>query len=119
MAVEVSYVEGSTLPDLEVWWPDPDGSGDLVDFSTGYTFSVVVGRRSAVEFTKSSGLTGAAGSGDGSEPADVPNLTVQWSASDLGALTPGLYTLELVATRDGDSRVRRRQARLRIERSVA
>jgi hypothetical protein len=90
----VSYHSTADRPVLQLWLQDDDGT--LIDFSSGYTFSLKIGEPgSAALLTKSSSITGAAGAG--TEPTGTPNVTVTWTAGEL-ALTPGNYTGQLTAT---------------------
>jgi hypothetical protein len=86
-------------PELKFWLLDDAAA--LVDLSTGYTFTFKIGipGQTAV-FTKTTGLTGAAGSG--TEPTGTPNLTATFAAGDLDSLTKGLYRWQ-VAARTGAS----------------
>lgn len=82
---------------LQIWWTI---SGDLVDFTTGYTFTLKLSLASApatVLFTKTTGFTGAAGTG--TSQSGTPNLTVEWATSgELNDLTKEKpYRLEIVA----------------------
>lgn len=98
---KLRYASSADRPALELWLYDDDGT--LIDFSTGYSFVLKIGRRGfAALLTKSSGIAGAAGSG--SEPTGTPNVTVTWSAGEL-ALTPGKYLLQLTATSSSLDRV--------------
>lgn len=73
-----------------------DGTGDLIDFSTGYTFSFKIGEVSASALLiKTSGITGAATS---------PNITIAWAAGELD-LAPGTYLWQLTATTSSADRV--------------
>lgn len=92
-----SYIQGADLPDLTFEWRDRNGT--LIDFSTGHTFVLKLGTPgAAATLTKSTGITGA---------ATVPNVTVAWATSgELNTLTPGVYTLDLIATRTSDSKQR-------------
>lgn len=106
----VEYVVGADLPSLSIEWRDDNGN--LIDFSTGWSFAVKVGRPSdeVTEFTKTTGITGA---------ATVPNVIVQWSTvGELNSLTPGTYTCQIVATRQSDSRQRIMEMRLRMRRAL-
>lgn len=107
--MSASYVLGDELGDLAIAWYDRNG--DLIDFSTGWTFSVKVGQvGSAALFTKSSGITGA---------ATDPNVTVAWATSgELNSLSAGVYTFQIAATRVADSKVRTRQGEIRITGAV-
>lgn len=98
----ISYKTSAEKPDLQVWWSDDDD--ELVDFSSGYTFSLKVGQPgSTAVLTKTTGIVGAAGSGTPGA-AGTPNLVVTWSAGEL-ALTAGSYALEITATTGGLDRV--------------
>lgn len=96
----IRYHSSAERPSLELWLEDDDGT--LIDFSSGYTFSVKIGTIAATLLTKTTGITGAAGSG--SEPSGAPNLTVAWTAGELD-ITPGAYTLQVTATTSGLDRV--------------
>ena len=80
------YHTTSERPAITYWYRV---NRTLIDFSTGYTFTVVVttldGETTLI--TKTSGITGAAGSG--TETDGTPNLTVTWGAGELAALTAG------------------------------
>lgn len=95
--MSVPYTQGAELPDLTFEWRDSTGA--LIDFSSGYTFVLKLGTPGqAAVLTKSTGITGA---------ATNPNVTVVWATSgELNTLTPGVYTLQLIATRSSDSKQR-------------
>ena len=101
MALE--YTIGDELGDSGIYWKDGDGA--LIDFSTGYTFSLKVydGATTAL-FTKTTGITGAAGS----LTTPTPNVVVAWAiTAELTTITtPGTYPLRLTATRTADSKTR-------------
>ena len=100
----LEYHSSASLPNVELWLQDDDGT--LVDFSSGYTFSLKIGAKGAAAvLTKSSGITGAAGSG--SEPDGTANVTIAWSDGELANIDPGPYTWQLTctATSGGKDRV--------------
>ncbi|MCA1569293.1 MAG: hypothetical protein LC798_03015 [Chloroflexi bacterium] len=99
------YHTGADLPDLALTWLDTAGA--LIDFSSGYTFVAKVGTRAGVtSFVKTTGITGA---------ATDPNVTIAWSTSgELNALAPGIYTLQVTATRTADAKERILEGTLRI-----
>jgi len=108
----VAYVIGDELDPLAVWWT---ASGTLVDFSAPHTFSATMFDIDALTTNvfgsaKTTGFTGAAGSGN-QLIGGTPNLTVTWATSgELNAVTvPGLYVLQIVATRTADNRQRTAQ----------
>ena len=97
----VSFYRSAERPSLSLWLSD--SAGVLIDFSSGYTFSLKVGvPGSAALLTKTSGITGAVGSGVA--PTGTPNVTVAWSADELN-LAPMGYTWQLTATTGGLGRV--------------
>lgn len=97
----IRYHKTADRPALKLWLFDDDGT--LIDFSSGYTFSLKIGNSgSAALLTKTSNITGAAGSG--TEPTGTPNVTVTWTAGEL-ALTPNEYECELTATTSSLDRV--------------
>lgn len=106
----VTYIHGADLPDLTVTWRDSDG--DVINFSSGYTFSALVGKvGEAAEFAKSTGFTGA---------ATVPNLTVAWAATgELNDLDPKqTYRVVITARRTADGKERKMTAALHIADTV-
>lgn len=97
----LSWPRSAERPGAEFWWVDD--AGELIDFSSGYTFSLKIGPRGGTALlTKTTGITGAAGAGV--EPTGTPNIVVTWSAGELD-LTPGVYRLELTATTSSTDRV--------------
>lgn len=96
----LSYHKNAERPAAKLWLFDDDGT--LIDFSSGYTFSFKIGVvGSAAVLTKTSNITGAAGSG--TEPTGTPNVTITWTAGEL-ALTPKVYTWQLVCSTGGVDR---------------
>lgn len=92
----IVYTLGADLPDLAITWRD--SSDTLIDFSTGHTFTVKIGRPGATAFvTKTLGITGA---------ATAPNVSISWSITDLASLAAGIYTIQIVARRIVDSKDR-------------
>lgn len=88
------YHQTQEDPAYAVEWRD--GTGELIDFSTGYTFTVsLIDGAGTTALTKATGIAGA---------ATRPNITVAWSANELD-LTPGFYRLHLKATVAGRDRV--------------
>lgn len=92
--------QGQELPARTIDWYDADGTP--VDFSSGWTFTVKVSAIAAPTttlVTKTSGITGA---------ATVPNVTIDWSTSELSSLTAAgaRYVVRLIARRTADSKDR-------------
>lgn len=97
MSVQLRYTAGDARPVTDLWWLDDDG--DLIDFSSGYTFVLKIGDPgSPALLTKSSGIAGAVGAG--SEPDGTPNVVVTWAAGELD-IAPGVYAFQLRATTGG------------------
>lgn len=91
---------GQELPALPLEWLDKDGS--VIDFSSGWTFTVKLSTQTAptvAVLTKTSGITSAATS---------PNVTIDWTTSELASLTAGgtVYELRVIARRTADSKDR-------------
>lgn len=94
MASRLQWHQNAELPQLRVWWEDDDGN--LVDFSAGVvSWEVKIGDAGGCsQLLKTSGITGAVGSGI--ESTGTPNVTVDWSAGELD-ITPDIYTLQITA----------------------
>lgn len=104
----VPYLLGAELPDLEIRWED--SSKAVIPFSSGYTFSALVGLEgSPALITKTSGFVGA---------DTAPNLRVSWAVGELDALTPGLIYELLITAERGDNKVRRMVVQLVVEDTV-
>ena len=96
------YRKDQELPAVPLEWRD--ANDDLIDFSTGWTFTVklaLLTAPSTVLVTKSSGIAGAATS---------PNISIDWSTSDFSTLTPAesgtSYVAHVYARRTADSKDR-------------
>jgi hypothetical protein len=89
------YRADQETPSFAVAWSDRDGN--LIDFSTGYTFELKLVHRTTgtLALTKTSGITGAATS---------PNIIAAWSSGEL-AITPGPYRVHITATTGGADRM--------------
>lgn len=100
---ELRYYLGDELGDAELTWNDSDGT--LINFASGWTFSVKVGTPgSAASFTKTTTITGA---------STAPNVTIAWATTgELNSLTAGGYTLQVVATQTSGSKTRTLQVPL-------
>lgn len=110
MSASIILYRTAERPDIKLWLEDSDGT--LVDFSSGYTFTFKLGTPgSAAAFTKSTGITGAAGSGV--EPTGTPNITMTFTAAELDSLTVGHTTGQLVATTSSLDRVWRFKVEVR------
>jgi hypothetical protein len=102
MASHLAYYRTAERPDIAMWILDDDG--DLIDFSTGYTFAWKLGSPgAAASFTKTTLITGAAGAGV--EATGTPNILIQFVAAELDDVDPGSYTWQLTATSSSLSRV--------------
>lgn len=89
------YRQNQELPSFAVSWSDRDGN--LIDFSTGYTFTLKLANSATgeVALTKTTGIVG----GD-----TAPNVVAAWAAGELN-ITPGSYRVHLTATSAGADRV--------------
>jgi|GEM_PF-3285138 len=96
----LSWSTSAEDPNLEIWWFDD--AGDLIDFSSGYTWSLKIGPTNGTALiTKTTGITGAAGAG--TAPTGTPNVVVVWAAGELD-IAVGRYRLELTPTVGGRQR---------------
>ena len=91
----LEYVQGASKPDFTIDWYDD--SGNVIDFSTGYTWSLVVTDTNGTKFTKTTNISGA---------ATLPNISGVWAASgEVSSLTgPATYEAVLTATKSGAPR---------------
>lgn len=89
--MSLQYHQGDERPP---WSPTITVDGTSEDYSTGYTFTVEVKKGADVEFTKTTGITGAVGS-----------VVVDWATTnELSTLDPGGYTAFLRVRRTSDSK---------------
>lgn len=98
----IAYRKDQELPALGLEWRD--GTGALIDFSSGWTFTVMVATSAAPNtavLTKTTGITGAATS---------PNVVIDWATSDFSGLTPSAtgaeHVVHVTARRTADSKDR-------------
>lgn len=77
---ELHLYRTSERPDIGLWLED--SNGNLINFSTGYTFEFKLGTpgETAV-LTKTTGIAGAVGSG--SDPDGVPNVVIGFNPGEL------------------------------------
>jgi hypothetical protein len=100
---------GSELPDDAFDWTNAQGA--VIDFSSGWTFTVEVGFPGQdAELTKTEGITGAATS---------PNVTIAWAEGELDdPLTPGTWPAWLTAVNDVSGKERKRSFLLKLNPST-
>jgi hypothetical protein len=85
-------------PDLRLWLQDDTGA--LINFASGYSFTFKLGAAgAAASFTKTSGITGAAGVG--TAPTGTPNVVISFIAGETDTLAKGSIRWELKATTGG------------------
>jgi len=110
----LEYSLNDELGDAGFFWRDSP-NGPLVDLSTGYTYALkIYDGTGATWFTKTTGITGAAGSLTATP--NTPNVTIAWATTgELSTITtPGTYPLRLVATRTADSKTRTFRSQITI-----
>lgn len=102
------YSIGDSLSDLAIYWQADDNT--YRDFSSGWSFEVKVGDANGVTFTKTAGITGAAGG------PTVPSIVVAWATTDelTTIATPGNYYVQIRATRTGDAKKLTKRGTLRM-----
>jgi len=92
---KLTYYKSAERPDIQLWLTDDDGN--LIDFSVGYTFVFKIGYLGETALvTKTTGITGAAGSGN--DKTGVPNLTIVIASPELDTIPASLYTGQVKAT---------------------
>lgn len=87
------YLTNQEYPSIHLVWKD--GNGDIINFSSGYTWTVMLATAGEAVVLKTTGVTGASTS---------PNVTINWAADELD-IAEGLYDLVVIAT-DGASKDR-------------
>ncbi len=87
------YLSTQESPAIQLTWKD--STGTPIDFSSGYTFKVMVSQLSTSLVNKTSGITGA---------STAPNITISWSANELN-ITEGIYDLIVIAANGSSERV--------------
>lgn len=85
----------ASLPDFHLTWNDSDGA--LIDFSSGWTFTLYIGRAGVATVTKTTGITGY---------STDPNVRVLWADNELDDLAAGKHVLQIKATRTSDGKDR-------------
>lgn len=90
---ELTYIANVENPETHLIWKDPTGT--LIDFSSGFTFTVKLTQEGQTKLTKTSGIYGA---------ATVPNIRISWDVDEL-EIAPGVYQLWVYA-RDAATRDR-------------
>jgi hypothetical protein len=90
------YTIGDELPSITPTWKD--SNGNVIDFSSGFTYRLRVALNGVTALEKTSGITGA---------STAPNITIDWTVDELAALTGGqVYTAQLRARRTSDNKDR-------------
>jgi hypothetical protein len=94
------YAQGATIPDAGVSWLD--ANGNVINFNAYNLTAQLSGRAPNGALVTASVFNNPQPNG-----TTLPNVTVYWSATDLGSLLPGVYTLEIKANRaiDGKNRI--------------
>lgn len=89
--MSLSYYAGDERP---YWEATISVNGTADNMTTGYTFSVKIAANATATpvLSKTTGITGGA----------AGLVTVAWAVGDLN-LTPGVYVVQLTATRTSDS----------------
>ena len=101
----IEVIDGESLPSLGLFVRE--NTALLTGLDSGHTFELKVATDdNTLLFTKTSGITGQAGSG--MPPTGTPNVIVQWATtSELAAMTGGeTYKAQLKITRSADARFR-------------
>lgn len=103
MSIHRTMAVGQELPSWPIYWRErttETAAPSLIDFSSGWTFTLRIAKQSAPTVavaTKTTGITGA---------STGPNVTIDWATTDTATLDPGAYLVTLVARRAADSKDR-------------
>jgi hypothetical protein len=96
---KLEYSQHAEDPQPGVWWTTRANA--LIDY-TGYTFTLKIHNSTTTVLTKTTGITGAAGSG--TPPTGTPNIAIQWAVDELLNIPAGEYTMELTPRTGGRDR---------------
>jgi len=86
-----------------------DSAGNVIDFSSGWTFTAKVGDSTGTKVTQSSGIVGSSVS---------PNVSIPFAASALD-IAPGNYVLQVRAVNIASGRDRYFQTNIQIGSALA
>jgi len=112
----VEYLAGAELPSVPIVWLDT--SDNVIDFSTGWTFTLKVGVAGLpAVLTKTDGIAGA--NPVPTKESGAPNVTITWDAGELDDLTPRAWTCQLQAHNTATDKDRIRSFLLQIVEGVA
>jgi hypothetical protein len=82
----VTYIQGAELPDILVTWKDENGN--VINFSSGWTFTLRLGQLGQAAVLTKTDLVGA---------ATAPNLTISWTSTEIESLAVNTYTMQIIA----------------------
>lgn len=100
-----TYRKGAELPDVAVTWTDEQTG--IIDFTSGWTFSALIGQEDQpAQFAKSSGFTGS---------GTAPNLIVAWAPGELDGLAAGTWVCDIEARNTVAGKDRKRKFEFVIE----
>jgi hypothetical protein len=80
------YLTEQEYPSIHLVWKD--GDGNLINFASGYTWTVRLAQGSEAIVEKTTGIVGSSTS---------PNVTINWTIGELD-IAEGLYQLVVIAT---------------------
>lgn len=96
----MKIIRTTERPALWLWWTDT--AGNLIDFSSGYTFTFKIGYpKQTALLTKTTGIVGAVGSGV--RPSGVPNVVITPTTGELD-IVKGVYVGQITATNGSGDR---------------
>jgi hypothetical protein len=87
------YMTNQEYPSITLTWKN--SNDEVINFSSGYTWTVILARGGEAAVTKTTGVVGA---------STAPNVTINWAAGELD-IAEGTYELVVVA-RDGANKDR-------------
>lgn len=89
----IQYRATSENLPIRLWWRDD--TGQLINLSTYDSFEVEIQSGGVEHFAKTTGITGAAGSG--ASPTGTPNLVITWVDGDFDTVPVGAHKLVIRA----------------------
>jgi len=106
----------ASLPAAAFIWLD--ASGNPLDFSSGWTFSMTIGQPPNMALITKNNQSYFVTNSVSPAPAGVPNLTVNWAPGELSTLSAGRWRFQITATATGSGAARVMTGTLTIDEAV-
>ena len=106
----------ASLPAAAFQWLD--ASGNLLDFSTGWTFKMTIGQPPNVAVITKTNQTYFVPNSTVPPTVGQPNLTINWAPGELNTLTSGRWRFQVTATQNSNGASRVLTGTLVIDESI-